>query len=163
MKLSAICETEFHYKDKIRPINYVVQLAMNMQVNKMINHEVFCGYFLLQNCLLNMNAYIKLKFWFECLWKMDLVIQKVSVALMIFRINFLLFYLCWGWVSEASENGSKFVLFVGWCAEVIFCCSNRIAIVFDSHTFRCFLFTCLGLNTATWFLHLYMWNWVCRM
>lgn len=32
MKLSAICETKFHYQDKIRPIDYVVNLSLNMQV-----------------------------------------------------------------------------------------------------------------------------------
>ena len=32
IKLSAICETKFHYTDKIRPIDYVVDLSSNMQV-----------------------------------------------------------------------------------------------------------------------------------
>ncbi|KAK2976885.1 hypothetical protein RJ640_010808 [Escallonia rubra] len=32
MKLSAICETGFHYQDKVRPINYVVNVASNMQL-----------------------------------------------------------------------------------------------------------------------------------
>lgn len=32
MKLAAICETSFHYQDKIRPIDYVVNIAYNMQV-----------------------------------------------------------------------------------------------------------------------------------
>ncbi|KAL3533783.1 hypothetical protein ACH5RR_007304, partial [Cinchona calisaya] len=31
-ELLAICETAFHYKDKIRPIDYVVQVALNMQL-----------------------------------------------------------------------------------------------------------------------------------
>ncbi|KAA8517091.1 hypothetical protein F0562_017384 [Nyssa sinensis] len=31
MKLSAICETDFHYQDKIPPIDYVVNIASNMQ------------------------------------------------------------------------------------------------------------------------------------
>ncbi|KZV39643.1 insulin degrading enzyme [Dorcoceras hygrometricum] len=31
MKLAAICETAFHYQDKIRPIDYVVNVAFNMQ------------------------------------------------------------------------------------------------------------------------------------
>lgn len=30
-ELSAICETRFHYQDKIRPSDYVVDIAMNMQ------------------------------------------------------------------------------------------------------------------------------------
>ncbi|KAG6411482.1 hypothetical protein SASPL_129565 [Salvia splendens] len=30
-KLAAICETSFHYQDKIRPIDYVVSVAMDMQ------------------------------------------------------------------------------------------------------------------------------------
>ncbi|KAL1555332.1 Insulin-degrading enzyme-like 1, peroxisomal [Salvia divinorum] len=30
-ELAAICETSFHYQDKIRPIDYVVSVAMNMQ------------------------------------------------------------------------------------------------------------------------------------
>ncbi|XP_022982829.1 insulin-degrading enzyme-like 1, peroxisomal [Cucurbita maxima] len=30
-ELSAICETKFHYQDKIRPIDYVVNLSLNMQ------------------------------------------------------------------------------------------------------------------------------------
>ncbi|XP_041998560.1 insulin-degrading enzyme-like 1, peroxisomal [Salvia splendens] len=30
-ELAAICETSFHYQDKIRPIDYVVNVAMNMQ------------------------------------------------------------------------------------------------------------------------------------
>ncbi|KAM7530076.1 hypothetical protein LguiB_033486 [Lonicera macranthoides] len=31
-ELSAICETVFHYQDKIRPINYVVNIASNMEL-----------------------------------------------------------------------------------------------------------------------------------
>ncbi|KAE8651155.1 hypothetical protein Csa_001022 [Cucumis sativus] len=31
-ELSAICETKFHYTDKIRPIDYVVDLSSNMQL-----------------------------------------------------------------------------------------------------------------------------------
>ncbi|KAL2512913.1 Peptidase M16 M domain-containing protein [Abeliophyllum distichum] len=30
--LSAICETAFHYQDKIRPMNYVVNVVLNMQM-----------------------------------------------------------------------------------------------------------------------------------
>lgn len=40
MKLSAICETAFHYQDKTRPIDYVVNVAMNMQVFKRM--PIFC-------------------------------------------------------------------------------------------------------------------------
>lgn len=36
MKLAAICETSFHYQDKIRPSNYVVNVALNMQVTSYI-------------------------------------------------------------------------------------------------------------------------------
>ena len=32
MKLSAFCETKFHYQDKIPPIDYAVNVASNMQV-----------------------------------------------------------------------------------------------------------------------------------
>lgn len=32
MKISAICETAFHYQDKIRAIDYVVNVSSNMQV-----------------------------------------------------------------------------------------------------------------------------------
>jgi len=32
MKLSAVCETKFHYQDKIPPSDYVVNIASNMQV-----------------------------------------------------------------------------------------------------------------------------------
>lgn len=32
MKLSAVCETKFHYQDKIPPGDYVVDIASNMQV-----------------------------------------------------------------------------------------------------------------------------------
>ena len=32
MKLSAVCETKFHYQDKIPPIDYAVNVASNMQV-----------------------------------------------------------------------------------------------------------------------------------
>lgn len=32
LKLSAVCETVFHYQDKIRPIDYVVDVALNMKV-----------------------------------------------------------------------------------------------------------------------------------
>ncbi|PSS15673.1 Insulin-degrading enzyme-like 1, peroxisomal [Actinidia chinensis var. chinensis] len=31
-ELSAVCETVFHYQDKIRPIDYVVHVALNMQL-----------------------------------------------------------------------------------------------------------------------------------
>ncbi|OIW21916.1 hypothetical protein TanjilG_14752 [Lupinus angustifolius] len=31
MKLSAVCETKFHYQDKVPPISYVVNIASNMQ------------------------------------------------------------------------------------------------------------------------------------
>ncbi|KAL5556247.1 hypothetical protein UlMin_038483 [Ulmus minor] len=31
-ELSAICETKFHYQDKIRPIDYVVNIATNMEL-----------------------------------------------------------------------------------------------------------------------------------
>ncbi|OMO71346.1 hypothetical protein CCACVL1_18285 [Corchorus capsularis] len=31
-ELSAVCETGFHYQDKIRPIDYVVNIASNMQI-----------------------------------------------------------------------------------------------------------------------------------
>lgn len=34
MKLSAIGETVFHYQDKTSPIDYVVNVASNMQVIK---------------------------------------------------------------------------------------------------------------------------------
>ncbi|KAF5473279.1 hypothetical protein F2P56_009903, partial [Juglans regia] len=32
MKLSSVCETKFHYQDKITPVNYAIHLACNMQV-----------------------------------------------------------------------------------------------------------------------------------
>ena len=32
MQLSAICETVFHYQDKIPPIDYVVNVSLNMPV-----------------------------------------------------------------------------------------------------------------------------------
>lgn len=32
LKLSAICETKFHYQDKIPPMSYIVDIASNMQV-----------------------------------------------------------------------------------------------------------------------------------
>ncbi|XP_010523876.1 PREDICTED: insulin-degrading enzyme-like 1, peroxisomal [Tarenaya hassleriana] len=31
-ELSSICETKFHYQDKVRPISYVVDIATNMQI-----------------------------------------------------------------------------------------------------------------------------------
>lgn len=37
MKLSAISETRFHYRDKIPPIDYVVNIASNMQVISVIS------------------------------------------------------------------------------------------------------------------------------
>lgn len=36
MKLAAICETSFHYQDKIRPIDYVLNATFNMQVTSSI-------------------------------------------------------------------------------------------------------------------------------
>lgn len=48
MKLAAICETAFHYQDKIRPIDYVVNVAFNMQVAQSIfiyACTVNCQYF----------------------------------------------------------------------------------------------------------------------
>ena len=36
LKLSAICETAFHYQDKIPPSSYAVHVASNMQVAKIV-------------------------------------------------------------------------------------------------------------------------------
>lgn len=44
MKLAAICETSFHYQDKIRPIDYVVNVAINMQVTGSIVIFTFVFY-----------------------------------------------------------------------------------------------------------------------
>lgn len=41
LKLSAICETKFHYQDKIPPMSYIVDIASNMQV---IVFKLFCPY-----------------------------------------------------------------------------------------------------------------------
>ena len=57
LKISAISETAFHYKDKIRPVDYVVHVAMNMQVIIMIYGAcAFIGYFLRYNWLIILNA-----------------------------------------------------------------------------------------------------------
>lgn len=40
MKLSAMCETDFHYQDKVPPIDYVVRIASNMQVCKSLSNTI---------------------------------------------------------------------------------------------------------------------------
>lgn len=43
VKLAAICEIAFHYKDKIDPIDYVCNIASNMSVsNFKIEMYFFC-------------------------------------------------------------------------------------------------------------------------
>jgi len=56
MKLSAVCETKFHYQDKIRPSDYVVDIASNMQVLHISLHKLlnnFAGEFLDENHIIN--------------------------------------------------------------------------------------------------------------
>lgn len=40
MKLSAVCETKFHYQDKIRPSDYAVNIASNMKVLHVSLHKL---------------------------------------------------------------------------------------------------------------------------
>jgi hypothetical protein len=41
LKIQAICETGFHYRDKSPPMNYVVNISSNMQVFYIYLHNFF--------------------------------------------------------------------------------------------------------------------------
>jgi hypothetical protein len=63
MKLQAICETKFHYRDKSPPMNYVVNISSNMQVlQSYLGHYVHAYLKISHHC---MSAFIDFILFFQ--------------------------------------------------------------------------------------------------